>query len=136
MSGPNSTCCAAACWPLHEAATPARRDGTIPLHQNGGRTRNARLGSIGTRNIDREMQLAPLPPRSAVLLGIPLALSEQLHPRAVQHQVDRASAGQHTRLASCECLAAAAKLAVVWDGQRQPEQAQHAAAERLGLLQG
>ncbi len=73
--------------------------------------------------IDRETKLAPLPAHPAVPLGIPLALSEQLQPRAVQHQVDRASAGQHTRLASCERLAAAAERAVVWNGQRQPEQA-------------
>ena len=86
--------------------------------------------------IDGQVKLAPLPPRSTVLFGIPLALAEQLQACAVQHEVDRASADLDTRLASCERPSAPAQRAVVRHGQNQPEQAQHAAAERLGLAQG
>ena len=83
-----------------------------------------------------QVKLAPGAGRPAMLLGVPLALAEQFQARAVQHEVDRASTGQHTRLPSCERPAAAAQRRMVRDRQRQPEQAQHTAAERLRLSQG
>lgn len=63
-----------------------------------------------------------------------LVLAEQLQVRAVQHELDWACAGPDTRLAFCKCPAAAAQRAVVRNGQRQPEQAQRAGRERLGLV--
>ncbi len=84
----------------------------------------ARVGIAG------EMKLAPLPPRSAVFLGIPLALSEQLQACAVQHEVDRASAGLDTRLPPCERPSAPAQRRVVRHRQRQIKEAQHASAWR------
>ncbi len=59
-------------------------------------------GDFARVGIDGEMKLAPLPPRSAVFLGIPLALAEQLQACAVQHEVDWASTGLDTRLPPCE----------------------------------
>ena len=66
----------------------------------------------------------------------PTRLGRTAPPRAVQHEVDRASTGRDTRLPVREDPAAAAQRCVVGDGQRSSKQAQHAAAERLGLPQG
>ena len=68
---------------------------SVPFGQHMG----CDLARVG---IDGKVQLAPLPPRPAMLLGIPLALAEQFQPCAVQHEVDRASAGLDTRLPPCE----------------------------------
>jgi len=54
----------------------------VTLGQHVGRD----LACVG---IDSEVQLAPFAARPAVLFSIPLALTEQLQTRAVQHQVDR-----------------------------------------------
>ncbi len=91
---------------------------------------------LARASIHGQVELAPLPAQSAVLLGIPFALAGQFQARAVQRQVDWASAGQHTRLAPRERPTAPGQRRVVRNGQSQPEQAQHAAAGRLGLTQG
>ena len=94
------------------------------------------------------MELAPSPqaiprrgsPRSGLEAGALGRASRRPHspcPNSswpvLSNQVDRASAGQHTRLASCERPTAAAERRVVRHRQRQIKQAQHAAAERLGI---
>src|ERR1700733_4061188 len=59
--------------------------------------------------IDSQMQLAPLPWLAAVLLGIPLALTEDLQAHAVQHGVNRSVMAGSTRLASGEAAATPAQ---------------------------
>ena len=78
---------------------------------------------LACAGIHGEVHLAPFATRLLVLFGIPLVFAEQLQSHAVQH----------TQLPSCEGLSAPAQCAVVRHGQRQPEQARHAAAERFGL---
>jgi len=77
--------------------------------------------NLAHASIHGQVELAPSSAQSAVLLGIPFALAEQFQARAVQYQVDWASAGQHTRLAPRERPTAPAQRRVVRDGQSQPE---------------
>ena len=74
--------------------------------------------------IDSQMQLAPLPWLAAVLLGIPLAWTEDLQARAVQHDVNRSVMAGNTRLASGEAAATPAQGRVVGHGDLQPQQTQ------------
>lgn len=53
-----------------------------PLHEEMG-------NNLAGAGIDSRVELAPGPTCSTVLPGIPLALSEQLKTRTVQHQIDR-----------------------------------------------
>ena len=55
--------------------------------------------------VDSQMQLAPSPWLAAMLLGIPLALSEYLRARAVQHDVNGPVMAASPRLASGEAAA-------------------------------
>ena len=78
------------------------------------------------------MQLSPAAARPAALLGIPLALTEQLQPRAVHQEVHR-PLRDHLRLLACEAVAAPGQGGMVGDGEVEPEQPQHAGDEALGL---
>jgi hypothetical protein len=79
------------------------------------------------------MQLAPVPTCSAVLLGIPLALTEQLQAGAVEHEVSGAVMPGSARLTIGESATTPGQGCVVRDGQLEPEQPQQAAGERFGL---
>ena len=79
--------------PIIGAVRRYGRDHALDLPEQGrhlGRVVGVTLGQHVRRDltsvgIDGEMKLAPLPPRTAALLGIPLALPGQLQARAVQH---------------------------------------------------
>ena len=77
-----------------------------------------------------------MPTGAAVLVRVPLALAEQLQASAVQHEVNRTGMRGHPRLATGDAAATLGERRVVRHSQIEPEQAQHAAAERLGLAQG
>jgi hypothetical protein len=85
--------------------------------------------------VESQMQLAPLPWLATVLLGIPLALTEDLQARAVQHDVNRSVMADSTRLASGEAAAAPAQGRVVGHGDLQPKQTQDRAREAFDLAQ-
>ena len=59
--------------------------------------------------VDSQMQLAPLSWLAAVLLRIPLTLTEDLQAGAVQHDVDGFVMADRTRRASGEATAAPAQ---------------------------
>ena len=59
--------------------------------------------------VDSQMQLAPPPWLAAMLLRIPLALTEDLQAGAVQHDVNRPVMADSTRLASGEAAATPAQ---------------------------
>ncbi len=83
-----------------------------------------------------EMQLAPVPSGPAVLGGISLTLAEQLQTHAVQHEVDRARVRQRPRTPAGRRPSTPAERGVVRIRQIEPQQAQDAADECLGLAQG
>ena len=92
------------------------------------------VGSDLTRHgIHGHVQLAPLSVCPAVFRRIPFALTEQLQPRAVEHKVDRAVMPNGPRLATGKVATAPRQGGMVGRGQLEPEQAQHAAGECLGL---
>jgi hypothetical protein len=74
-----------------------------------------------------------VPACSAVLLGIPLALTEQLQAGAVEHEVNGAIMRRSARLATGEPATTPGQRGVVGNGQPAAEQAQHVPGERLGL---
>jgi hypothetical protein len=132
-------------WARRRRRRPPPRTRSLPRPAQAGPAlgphrrrdpRSAHACDLARVGVHGKVELAPGSARPAMLLGIPLALPEQLQAGAVQHQMNRAGAGPDTRLPACERPAAAARRAVVRDGQSQPEQAQHAAAERLGLPKG
>src|SRR5215207_8693915 len=81
-----------------------------------------------------QMQLTPGPAGSAVLFAIPFPFPEQLQARAVEQQVQGAVWG-NMRPAVGEAATAPAQGGVVRNRELEPEQAQHAAGEALGLAQ-
>ena len=85
--------------------------------------------------IDSQMQLAPPSRLAAVLLGIPLAWTEDLQARAVQHDVNRPVMADSTWLASGEAAAAPAEGRMVGHGDLQPKQSQDRAGEAFDLAQ-
>ncbi len=101
----------------------------MPFGENVG-------GNLASVGIHGEVELAPLPPGAAVLLRVPLSLAEQLQAGAVEHQVHGAVVAGNPRLATGEGPTRPGERSVIGNGQLEAEQAQHAAAERLGLAQG
>ncbi len=85
--------------------------------------------------IDSQMRLAPPSRLAAMLLGLPLALTEDLQARAVQHDVNRSVMAGSTRLASGEAVATPAEGRMVGHGDLQPQQSQNRANEAFGLAQ-
>ena len=72
--------------------------------------------------IDSQTQLVPSPWLAAMPLGIPLALSENLQARAVQHGGNRPVMADSTRQASGEAAATPAEGRMVGHGDLQPNQ--------------
>ena len=101
----------------------------MPLGQNVG-------GDLASVGVHGKVELAPLPPRATVLLGVPLALPEQLQAGAVQHEMHGPFVPGNTRLTTSEGATTPGQGGMIRDGQLEAEQAQHAAAERFGLAQG
>jgi len=93
-------------------------------------------GDLASVGVHSKVELTPLPARATVLLGIPLALPEQLQAGAVQHEVHGPVVPDNPGLAAGEGPTAPGKRGVIRDGQLKAEQGEHAAAERLGLSQG
>jgi hypothetical protein len=83
--------------------------------------------------VDRKMELAPSA-MAAVSLLVPLALSEQLQPRAVDNQMS--SSRNNTRSPCRKLTATSAECGVVRNAEIEPQQAKHAAGECLSLTQG
>jgi len=90
-------------------------------------------GDLARAGINGEKQLAPVPACSAVLLGIPLALTEQLQPGAVEHKVNGAIMPGGARLTIGEPATTPGQRGVVGNGQPEAQQAQYAPGERLSL---
>jgi hypothetical protein len=73
------------------------RDAALRLPEQGWRPdcvirvaiRQHMRGDLAGAGINGEMQLAPVPACSTMLLGIPLALAKQLQPGAVEHEVNK-----------------------------------------------
>lgn len=115
--------------------------GALTTAQQGGRlcriavaVRQHVCCDLAGAGVDTQVQLEPAPAGPTVRGRAPLALTEQLKPRAVQLQVDRFGTGLPTRLASGEGASPSAKSGVV--RQRHAEQLQHAAGKPLRLTQG
>ena len=83
--------------------------------------------------VDRQMELAPGSAAAAVSLFVPLALSEQFQPRAVDNQMP--SSCDHTRSPCGKLTAAPAECGVIRNAQIETQQAKHAAGKRLSLAQ-
>src|SRR4051794_15215907 len=84
--------------------------GSLCRHVPLGTARTCPLASIiASAGIDGEMQLAPGPRRSTVLLLIPLALAEEFQAGAVDHQVPRVVRND-LRSAPSEAAAAVARI--------------------------
>jgi hypothetical protein len=82
-----------------------------------------------------EMKLAPGSASAAVLLFVPLALSEPLEASAIDDQM-RWAGWHHLRLFVGETAAAPAQGGVIRCGELRAQQPEHAAGERLRLAQG
>ena len=93
-------------------------------------------GDLAGGSVHREMELSPGSAHPAVLLGIPLTLAEQFQAGAVQHEMDRASAGDDARMLAGKCPASPAQRRMVGCGQLKPEKAKYAAGEPFRLSQG
>ena len=76
-----------------------------------------------------KMELAPRSARSAMLLCVPLSLSEQFQAGAVQHEVDGTCPAHDTRMPAGERPASSAQRRMVGHGQLKSEQAQDAASD-------
>jgi hypothetical protein len=85
-------------------------------------------GYLPDGDVHREMELSPGSELPAVLLGIPLTLAEQLQASAVQHEVDRVSAG---RTRGCQPANVRPRwLKVEWSGEQlKSEKTNDAAGE-------
>ena len=87
------------------------------------------------RSSRSHLELAPSPRHATMLPGIPLALTENLHARAVQNDVNRSVLAGNTRLASGESAALPAEGRMAGHGDLQPQQSQNRAGETFNLAQ-
>src|SRR6516164_3361840 len=84
--------------------------------------------------VDRKMELAPRSALAAVSLLVPLALSEQFQPRAVDNQMSRPR--DHARPPRSKLTATSAECGVVRTAEIETQQAEHTAGKCLRLTQG
>lgn len=92
-------------------------------------------GDLARIGVQREVELPPGAARPAVPSLLPLALPEQLQPGAVDQQV-QGPMRHDPWPKSSEAAAAPAQGGMVRHAELEPEQAERAADEALGLAQG